>query len=249
MSTYVRRIKLSEVSLCAAGANPNAQVLLYKSATPAGVEMPFDIAKLPEEFRKSLEVEFARIAKENKDALDVLTAGHVEALAKAAPVVPPVKTQEEIEKSLPDSVRAELVKQRADTEILRKALDDERNLRLDREFTEVAKSLVPSTGVDIVKVAKILRTVDGIDKGMCKDLQDVLKAAQASADLVAKLTKEAGSASSKNDSADTAYGKLAKIAHGLVAAKICDTYADAFLKAVNDNDSLYAEHKTETEAK
>lgn len=247
MPSHIKRLKIREVSLCANGANERAEILLYKNAQGEG--QMFDLAKLPAEVQTIVKAELDRLTAENVKIANEL--GEVkksldETKAKLETVsVTKTEKSEDIFKGMSPEAVAIFKKQQDDLAVFQKALNAERDLRLDREYMEIAKTLVPSVGLDISKAAKLMRVIDQIDKSLGEDLKTILKSAQAAAEKAVVLEKELGKNTSTVQVTDDPYRKLEQIAKSKLENKdsIYKTFADAFLAAVNENQDLYKAHQ------
>lgn len=246
MPTKLRRLRISEVSLCRTGANQRADVTLYKSIDEE-ITM-FDLSKITDpSLRKMVEDEIARInalktAEETKatEAVNKSVASDAKvvdiqkqldtAIAKSKPTDPLAGVPEDIRKRLDDS---------------EKALKVERDARLDRENEVIVKTLIGAAPADVVAVAKVLKRLSDEDR---KTVEAVLRSAGEIAKKVETLTKETGHKQPGSDG-ENAGERLMKLAKTLVDTKVCKSFADAMTKASRENPSLAEEYITEQRGK
>lgn len=186
-------------------------------------------------------------SKEEYDALVAkaakLEAENAELLAKAAA---PADPQEELLKSVPESVRVMLAKAAADADEARaevaKAREDvakEREARLDAAAIVESRSMFKALAFDHATVAPALRKFADADPDTAKAIAEVLKAAEGQLES-AGIFQELGKSADQVEKSATA--KIEEAATALRTADPTLTPSTAFAKALEADPALYAEY-------
>jgi len=155
--------------------------------------------------------------------------------AAAAPVVPGA----DLFKSVTDPLlKAALLEQQSELAKAREDFTKERDIRLDREATDMVKARFPQAAIDHEKLAKSVRHLDDAAR------EEVLKAMDGVYGQLdaASMFAELGSTQSKTSGA---MAKAAALADGFMAAGVVKTHAEGVTKALTDNPALYTEYEQE----
>lgn len=242
MPTKLTLTGIDEGSLCGKGSNPKSDVALFKTHSGVIMNLEAILKALPEDQRKTVEKALADEKAKIVELEKQIKAKDVE-IAKAKPA----PTDEEVLKSLPESVRKELLDNRKKTEDLTKALETEQDIRLTNEFVEKARKDYPNLTEKPEVIGAVLKSVSKHDKDAATKLETVLKAANAAAKMGEDLKKELG----RNNPAEienSAIAQLNKIARELVKTNVVKTFEMGFLKACEQRPDLYKLSDSERES-
>ena len=247
MINTLKDVTVDEVSLVGNPAVPGAKFLLYKSMDvdtmteiekkmkPEAEEKPEDEMN-EEEDEQEMEEESGTEAhgkKKGKKSKEVKKMEPIDTISKSE-----VDTliQKEIAAVLEKAAaeKAELQKQ---YDVVSKALEIEKSVRITKQFVDLAKSDMPNlTGASSEVMGPVLKEMsEKLSTETYTALYNVLKSASAYIGENDVMTKELGTSSS---SVGSAYEKLNAIATGLVSKDSSMTSAKAFLKAYGDNPEL-----------
>ena len=169
---------IEKVAFVDAGANPGADILIYKRATePADSEgAPVaDDTKFEEAVAKAVAEKVFALEAEHKAqgeviaALDAMDNDTLAAL-RGITVAPVEKSDDDVLKALPDEVRERIEK--AETQLAK--IEGER--RTER-FAKAAEEFTPLAPV--AEIAPVLDALDHADPEIAKSLTQILKAAAA----------------------------------------------------------------------
>lgn len=234
MAVKLKRLRITEIALCAQGRNPEADILLYKSA-----RNKMDLASLPKEVQDYVAKLQSDLDQANSRALDLeksLTA------AKAAvPIVAqPVVVEKSVE--IPVELQKHLDRQTAEIETLRKSLDTQ----ACEKYVLLAKSeLAAVPGID--SLAAKLYQLNKSDSALVDELRTVLKSLTERATVgETVLTSTIGVDVSGSASAKV-MDRVTTMAKSLVANKEAPSLAHAITKVLTDNPALYDEYNAERE--
>lgn len=159
-----------------------------------------------------------------------------------------VEADEDLLKSVPESVRKMLDDQRAAAaDALAKAAAVEDELRKERAIRAdeiaIAKAAAwTSLNIDAANLGPALRRLAEFDGELAKSIETVLEAANAQAES-AGIFAEIGKAG-RPDSGD-AYATLESLAKAAVEGGTYPTFEQAFVKVVEQNPDLYIRHLSE----
>lgn len=260
MARKLSMLRIGRVDLVDAGANPLADVALFKRATPAeptkpavkkGVRMPdapkpdeFDVTKLDDDAQEA----FKALTTERDDLLKGKTEfeAAVEKAGKGG--VPPITPkgepdEDDVMKSLPAEVRTRLEKAEKEnaTNAEKIAKMEHDNRRTD--FIAKAKELEHVGGPD--ELGEVLHAIsDAVPEATYKALERMLKSANAVAEE-GKVFAELGGNGVSAD-LDTKIGEFAKIKK---SADPTMSDAQARTAVLNEHPDLYAEYtKSQTKS-
>jgi hypothetical protein len=157
------------------------------------------------------------------------------AAAPAAPAAPGA----DLFKSVTDPVvRAALVKQAADLEQSQTELRKEREIRLDRDNTDLLKQRYPHMAIDHAGLAKSMRTAGEDSVAPFLEALDKAAGQLEAADMFGELGASRTTVSSAMAKANT-------LADGFVSAGVVKTHAEGVTKALTENPDLYTEYEKE----
>lgn len=264
MSKILRKLRITKVDLCRAGANPDADILLFKSRdlddTPAPTPTPKEdsavkktMATKPTDLATATPDE---IAKYVSDLETTITAQEAE-LEKAKKPEPTKKVEEDCDgdaeedmmmKSLPEPIR-KMVEQ-----TLQKAADAQKTADEAKEQLRKAQD-VAELAVIQKKVEAEFSHVPGTTEELAKMLQEaehtltsqsftvLTKALKAGSEAIAKATREVGSG--KSATTTSAIDEIHKRADELVTSRVCKTRPEAIAKVAGEDPELYTRYKAE----
>jgi hypothetical protein len=234
MAKKLRRLQFTEIALCQEGANQLADIVIAKSKTPPqslpSEETVFDLNTLPEQFRKAVSDELARVAAEAAESTKTPVVPEV----PAPPVVPEVPV--EVAKTI-NLQQAEIVE-------LRKRLD----AADEASYVTVTKSKLGDVA-DSEDIAKGLYALSKTNAPLVEKLVGALVSAQAIAKTgAAVLSREIGK-SGQTPVTGSAYEKLEILAKSKVSSGVTKDFAKAFTEAMLENPQLYSEYDAERRTK
>lgn len=154
----------------------------------------------------------------------------------------PTTTEDDVLKSLPESVRKMLDEREADLKKAREEIAVEKAARLDSAAVAKSRETFKALAVEHEVVAPALRRLGEIDADLAKAVETALTAAE---EQVAKgaLFSEVGGRGS--EPVDGAMAKAREVAKSLVAAGTVPTIQAGVAKAFSDDPALYAEYTAE----
>ena len=230
--------------------------MVMKSADRAAVDSVLDKIKAatghPDELEATMPEENIEVEVEATDelakALERIAELEATLAAQTAPAEETVDTDEDLLKSVPESVRKMLDDQKAlVAEALSKAASTEAALIAERSARADELSIAKAKGwtslsLDASEVGPALRRLADVDAALAKSIETVLEAANAQAES-AGIFAEIGK-SSRPDGGD-AYEALASLAKSAVEAGTASTFEQAFVKVAEQNPDLYIRHLSE----
>jgi hypothetical protein len=215
--------------MVAAGANPGADIVFYKSSNNSGGKM-FDLNTVPEPFRKAVGDELARLEREleiAKTATEAADAAVVPVAEDSSPTIPV-----EIQKHL-DLQGQEITK-------LRKQLEAAE----EKDFVAGFQAELPNLPA-VDKIAKGLFSMSKSNAGLVDDIRAALLAAHSVAKTsAAVLTTELGSSGGLN-TPGSAYEKAVALAKSRVDNKLAANFSQAIVDVYRENPALYDEYEAE----
>jgi hypothetical protein len=240
-------IEVTETSLVDHPAHLHEGWLVMKSATEESIDSLFGTLTKKEvtpmaDTEKTLSTEEydSLVAKAARaDELEAANAELTKAAEAAAAAPAPAATEEDILKSVPESVRIRLEKAEADNAATREALQKERDARLDDAAVTASKGLFKSLAFDHATVAPALRRLEVINPDVAKSVMEVLKAAEGQLES-AGIFQELGK--STDNTPKTATEKFADLAKSIRETDPTLTAEQAFAKAVNSRPDLYTDY-------
>ena len=203
-------------------------------------------ASMPEEIHEEATDQVEELAKANERIAELEAALAV--ASETDETVEPVEDDEELLKSVPESVRKMIEDQRhVAVEALAKAAATEDELRKERavraDEAAIAKAASwTSLTLDASVVGPMLRKMAELDADLAGQVETVLASANAQAES-AGIFAEIGKAG-RPDGGD-AYEALSALAKSAVEAGVSPTFEQAFVKATEQNPDLYLRHLTE----
>lgn len=256
MPTKLKQLEITKVDLCKAGADPDADIMIFKSldeiVDPAtkpkeDTTVSKKIAK-PEDLAKASPED----VKAYVDQLEKTLADQEQELEKAkkpAPVEPKGKAEpDDVTKGLSPEVKKMLDEQAEEIKKARQeaaeAREEVKKAQAHTEFVELKKTVekdmpsIPGTVDEIAKMIQEAKTV--LTAASYAVLEKALKAgsaaiAKASAELGAGGTKPTGSAEEE----------INKMADEKVAKNECKTRPEAIQKVASEHPDLYQRYKSE----
>lgn len=203
----LKGLQVEEGTICDAPMNPRARVLLFKRRQEAqkGSEMSKKVKK--QDTSTDPLASLGELTDEQKEAIAQALAAKDEQIAQLQQAKQKADEEEEKrkaegedddEKDAADDEEKEaaqkaVAKARAEVAELRKALAEERNARLDREYMEKARDYA-AIPVPPEKVGSLMRAVAEKAKDQAPVLDQVLKACDALARESSVITKSLGKA-------------------------------------------------------
>lgn len=241
MASIVRALKIREVSMCDAGANAPAKILLTKRApkdvAPAAADQSLSRPTPPQEDVMDL----SKVAPEVRAHVEKLEARIAE-LEKAS--APPPKP-EDILKSMPPEVRDRIEKaerENTETKARLEKLEDE---RLTDAFQKRAETL-PQISKDRASLGTLLKRASlKLDKADFDALEMLLKAANEQIQKGSLFSETGSSGATASAEGDTAIAQATAKADELVKAGKVKTKEEGIAKAFRDDKKLYEQHRRE----
>lgn len=215
----IKRLTLTEGSAVPEGANQMARICLFKArdgapSEPEESEMHEDKKPTATEMLKSLSAE--QIDELRKTLVDDVTK----------------------------SLDAQAKKHAAELETITKALNGERELRLQREYVDKAKTM-PVPGASTDDVAGVLRLAATKDQTLADAIEKILKTCSA-AFSSSNLFREIGT---DNGGPTDSIGKAQAIAKSIRAQDPKLTEAESMVRAYEMHPELYDDYVDATEVK
>lgn len=266
MPTFkLRKLRITKVDLCKAGANPDADILIYKSMDEPVVTTPIthqEDTSVPQKLTKvDLTKATPEEAKAYAEALEKSLLDTEAELEKAKKPTPP-KPKDPVEpdaddavmKSLPEPIRkrleeAEAIAKAADArataaeKVAEKATTDVAKARQESEFVTIQKMVeqdMPKVPGTVAEVAKMLQEAkETLTAPSYVVLEKALKAGSAA---LAKSEVEIGS---NKPAAGSAIEEINKMADEEVAKGTSKTRPEAITKVAKAHPDLYKRYKDE----
>lgn len=217
MPRKLSRIRIVEGSVCRQGANQRAKIALFKSA----------------------DVEPACSCQRNVNQGEEMAPKNTEQNEGGVLASLSESQIAEIKKSLglDDKKHHDELMAKANTQIeaLSKALEAEREVRLQRDAIEKA-SKMPVAGATVEAVATMLRKVNAVDPKIGEEIEKILSAC-SKAITESNLMKEAGVQG--NGTPSTSISKMETIAKSIKEKNPQMTDAEAMVAAYDANPGLY----------
>jgi hypothetical protein len=237
--------RIDAVGFVDEGANPEADILIWKRADPPATDdniskgeanMSFDFDSLPDEARAEFETLQSRITElEGQLAAEPTeNADPEEQVLKALPDEDRALIQKRIEEAEARVAKAE----QAAAEAVEKANEERRERRL-AEFAKQAESELDTLIGETSDKAMLLYTVhERLDKDTAKSLMEMLRAANGIAKQSDVLTKQLSSVDAEMP--DTAWAEVEKQATELVTNGIKPTREQAIDHILTNDAALAA---------
>lgn len=251
MATKLKKLEITKVDLCRAGADPDADILIFKSRdhdTPPAApitnkenRMSKKVAKIDLATAKPEEI--AEYAK----SLETQVAEQEEVIK----AFPPKKKTDDDEDPDAEAAKKAVAKRLDDQQIEIKKVNDKnaeleaeiKKVRVSAETVELRKTVeadmpkVPGTVDEVVKMLHEAKT------GVSAESYIVLtKALKAGSEAIAKASVEIGSGGSTTNSA---FEEITKRADQMVADGKAKTRAEAITEVAKSMPELYARYKDE----
>lgn len=270
------RLRITKVDLCRAGANPDADIMIFKSLDAEDIQHPAEKPVTPLTKEKSVpkmtltKVEKIDLAKatpeqvlEYAKTLETTVDAHEAEFAKAFPpkkkAAADIEDDDEDDPKKPNPFAKSLLaieKQMADQAVeLKKAKDETDALRVDlrkandaRELVAIEKSVTAEMPSIPGSVTEIAKMLQEAKATLTADSYAVLeKALKAGSTAIAKAATEIGS--SKGHAIGTAEEELFKAADALVTAGTAKTRPEAVTMITKSKPELAEAYRQEREAK
>ena len=252
----LRNLSLNEISLVDKGANPGAQVLLFKRETSKEHDMPDDATKglTPEQLEtleKATELVQANedltksldaMTKERDFAKDELTKVNARLIKLEKASAEGGDDKDDITKDLPEAVRKQLDAAETESAELKKRIEKMEEDTLTGIYVEKAKLLKNLTQKPD-DFGPILMRVS-LNKVTPEDVVAMETVLTAANQAVTKLHVSSGT-DLPGDNLDSAIAKLEKHAAVLIEADAGLTEAAAFAKATENHPALYEQYLSE----
>lgn len=161
MATKLKNLTIEKVALVDAGANPDADVLIYKSA-----ETPSNQEAIVADETSTETVAAETVAQADYDAV----VAERDALAEQVAELTPAPSEDEVLKGLPEDVRKRL----EDAEATIAKMEQERRAEMFAKKAGEFGHVAPAADL-----APVLEAIDRVDADLAKSLDQVLKAANA----------------------------------------------------------------------